>query len=157
MAAAPSSPCPRKPPGKFSSKYRPNSKAGPRPSNPIAKVPRSSKASPQDAKLHGQERQVPAKFSAGAIGSKHFPSIAGRKLQTSFERPALAKEAVEAHGSLELAKLLASLERQAGRPGAFNILRKAIPGFKAKRGLLPRFGLWWLSAQGLLPFKTPQP
>ena len=29
---------------------------------------------------------------------------------------------------------------------AFNIPRKAVPAFKAKRGLSPRFGLWWLQA-----------
>ena len=38
--------------------------------------------------------------------------------------------------------------------GAFNILRKAVPAFKAKRGLSPRFGLWWLSAHGLRAFKA---
>jgi hypothetical protein len=37
--------------------------------------------------------------------------------------------------------------------GAYNILRKALPAFKARRGLSTRFELFWMSAQGLRPFK----
>lgn len=37
--------------------------------------------------------------------------------------------------------------------GACNILRKAIPAFRASRSLSTRFELWWMPAQGLRPFK----
>ena len=90
--------------------------------------PEKFEGMPKMPSYMGKNGRMPVKFFAGAIGSKHFPSIAGRKLLTRFEGSALAKEAFDAYAEFDLAKLLASLERQAGRHGAKLAELRIVPG-----------------------------
>ena len=66
------------------------------------------------------------------------------RLAASFKSPASKIAAMPLLSGLGLGPAWGSLHADVN--GAFNILRKAVPAFKAKRGLSPRFGLWWLSA-----------
>jgi len=84
-----------------------------------------------------------------AMGTRAAPIGAKVSSKHQFRIP---REKMRLLSGLGLGPAWGSLHADAN--GAYNILRKAIPAFRATPGLSPRFGLWWLSAQGLRAFKT---